>query len=208
MLSFEWVALVYPPPEEIRNRYLIYWQNVTSIESERFVTKSVALGELFDFACNPVHQGVNANQPRVTLSAFFVSRLSLQGLPHSRRLPRVSVPNMSASVCGRNRPIGSKIGLMSLDLLSDDRHKLTTRSPPRPARDTLPRRDFSTSTADSLRSNRPRHLRQHPGDWGPTRKPFTLQFHTGRFNGQKPRKSRSRSLAVARGSTAPEARRA
>jgi hypothetical protein len=31
---------------------------------------------------------------------------------------------MSASVCGRNRPIKSKTGPKSLGLLSDDRHKL------------------------------------------------------------------------------------
>ena len=99
-------------------------------------------GELFDFACNPVHHGVNASQPRATLSAFFVSRLSLQGLPHSHRLVRVSVPNPSLPGFGRNGPIESKIGPKSLDLLKDDRHKLTTRSPPRPARDAPRSRDF------------------------------------------------------------------
>jgi hypothetical protein len=106
------------------------------------VTKSVTLAELFVFACNPDHHGVNTIQPRVTLSAFFVSRLSLQGLPPSHRLPRVSVPNPSLPGCGRNRPIGSTAGPKSLDLLRDDREKLTTRSPTRPARDAPRSRDF------------------------------------------------------------------
>jgi hypothetical protein len=108
----------------------------------KFVTSSVPHGELFVSACNPVHHGVNANRPRATLSAFFVSRLSLLGLPHSRRLARVSVPNPSLPGSERDGLIGSKIGPKSLGLLRDDRHKLTTRSSPRPARDAPRSRDF------------------------------------------------------------------
>lgn len=112
------------------------------------VTKRLPLAELFVFACNPVHHGVNAIQPRVPLSAFFVSRLSLQGLPHSRRLPRVSVPNLSLPRCERDGPIGSKNGPKSLDLSDDARQKLTTRSRTRPASDSLRRRDFSDFTTE------------------------------------------------------------
>ena len=113
----------------------------------------ILLRELFVFACNPVHHEVNATKPRVPLSAFFVSRLSLRALAHSLRYPKVSVPNPSRLGCGRNRPHGSKLGQKSLDLSGNDRQKLTTRSRTRPGSDGLRRRDFSRGFGANSRLN-------------------------------------------------------